>query len=95
MPFVKGKSGNIKGRKKGVPNKSTGQLREAIQMLIENNLSQVQAVYNDLEPKDKLKFLTDLLPFVLPKLQSSDIKANIEGPSTLPAVILQGVKGQN
>ena len=94
MPFVKGKSGNINGRKKGVPNKTTGQLREAIQMLVESNLEHVQAIFNDLEPKDKLKFLTDLLPFVLPKLQNTDINATIEGPAQLPAVIIHGFEVQ-
>ena len=91
MPFKKGNSGNINGRRKGVPNKSTAHLRESIQLLLESNMSQIQAVYDVLEPKDKLKFITDLLPFVLPKYQSTQINASIEGPSMLPAVFINGL----
>lgn len=74
MPFDKGKSGNYKGRKKGVPNKITQDIREALHSFIEGNLSSIQATFNELEPKDKIRYYIDLLPFVLPKLQSTQLQ---------------------
>ena len=39
MPFKEGQSGNPKGRTKGKPNKTTAEIREAYQKLVEDNLT--------------------------------------------------------
>lgn len=74
MPFQKGISGNYKGRKKGIPNKVTKDIREALHSFIEGNLSSIQATFDQLEPKDKIRYLIDLLPFILPKYQSTALQ---------------------
>lgn len=88
MPFDKGKSGNYKGRKKGIPNKITKDIREALHSFIEGNLSSIEATFNELEPKDKIRFMIDILPFVLPKLQSTQLQ--VEDNEPLPIVVLRG-----
>jgi hypothetical protein len=77
MPFKKGISGNKFGRNKGVPNKITSDVRESIQSFIELNFADVQKIFESLEPKDQLKFMVDLLPFVIPKKQNNQIDVSL------------------
>ena len=69
---------NREGRKKGVPNKSTADIREAFKNLIELNLEQMQKDLKELEPKDRLKFIIDLSTFVIPKLKQADINIDTD-----------------
>ncbi|MDO6439756.1 hypothetical protein Q4534_20180 [Cyclobacterium sp. 1_MG-2023] len=59
------------GRPKGAKNKINTQMRDLIQSLFDNNYQTIQEDLEALEPKDRLKFLSDLLPYLLPKLQST------------------------
>jgi vacuolar-type H+-ATPase subunit E/Vma4 len=59
------------GRPKGAKNKVNAELRELIQKLFDDNYQAIQDDLEALEPKDRLKFLSDLLPYLLPKLQST------------------------
>ena len=59
------------GRPKGAKNKINTELRELIQNLFDDNYQTIQDDLEALEPKDRLKFLSDLLPYLLPKLQST------------------------
>ncbi len=66
------KAGRISTRK-GVPNKTTNEVRRAFQLLIENNLPKMQNDLDSLEPKDRIKFMLDMAKFILPQLQSISI----------------------
>jgi len=66
MGLRKGQTNNKAGRKPGVPNKTTEELRKLVQSFIEANIEDVQAQYDLLEAKDKLLFLEKLLKIVLP-----------------------------
>ncbi|MEX2336351.1 MAG: hypothetical protein WD555_03670 [Fulvivirga sp.] len=71
------KEGNP-GRPKGAKNKINIQIRDMIQNLFDDNFDKIQQDMDKLDPKDRLKFITDLLPYLLPKLQSTNLSTDID-----------------
>ena len=70
MPFEKGhqKKG---GRKQGIPNKSTKQIRELLNIVLQEEIGRVPEHFNAItDPKQRLDALAKLLPFIAPKMQS-------------------------
>ena len=59
MPFVKGQSGNPKGREKGNLNKTTAELKTTISAIINThfNVDTIEADLLSLEPKQRLDFM--------------------------------------
>ena len=49
---------NREGRKKGVPNKSTAEIRESFSLLLSNNLEKLQSDLNELEPFQRIKIVS-------------------------------------
>ena len=72
----RGRTNNPNGRPKGAPNKITTDLREFIGLLLNNNLEQLRADFEQLDGKDRLIMMEKLLSYVLPKL--SNITMNDE-----------------
>lgn len=70
MGLNKGQTNNPNGRPKGSKNKVNEAIRDKIQGLFEGNFEKIQTDLEKLDPKDRLKFLTDLMPYLVPKLQS-------------------------
>jgi hypothetical protein len=66
------RAGKLSSRK-GIPNKATSEVRKAFQLLVENNLERLQNDLDELEPKDRIKFILDLAKFILPQLQAVSI----------------------
>ena len=64
------------GRPKGSVNKSSNEIRETFQLLLENNLEKIQDDLNELEAKDRIKLLLDLASFIIPKMKSVDLTAD-------------------
>ena len=62
------------GRSAGTPNKATTEIKEAFQMLLEDNLPTLQRDISSLEPKQRVKFMLDLASFIIPKMKSVDLK---------------------
>ena len=56
------------GRLQGTPNKTTKDLRDLINQFVLNNIDSIQSDFDQLEPKDKLKFIDRMLNYILPKL---------------------------
>ena len=82
MKFKQGNTAS-KGRPKGTPNKSTKEVRQAFQLLIESNLDQMQQDLNSLSPRARLEIILKLSQFVLPRLEavshtSNDIPENLK-----------------
>lgn len=66
------------GRPKGAKNKSPQLMRDRIQALFDNNFELIQEDLESLNPRDRLKFLTDLIPYLLPKLQTTTFSQKID-----------------
>ena len=66
------------GRPKGIPNKTTTEIKEAFQMLLEDNLPTLQRDISSLEPKERVIFMLDLASFIIPKMKSVDLKEKTE-----------------
>ena len=57
------------GRPKGSKNKVSKAVREAIGNFVNDNVDNVQMWFDDLDYKDKLFYLKEFLPFVIPKMK--------------------------
>ncbi|WP_417237375.1 hypothetical protein [Bizionia paragorgiae] len=62
------------GRKKGTPNKTTEQVKQAFRLLVEENLEQLRDDIAGLEPKDRIKCVVDIAKFILPTLKNTEYK---------------------
>jgi hypothetical protein len=73
---------NPAGKPPGTKNKINAELRDMIGDFLNNKFETVVAEFDKLEPKEKLKFYTDLLNYGLPKLLATDLsvgeKATVE-----------------
>lgn len=67
MGLKKGQTNNREGRPKGIPNKTTDELRATVQAFIEDNIEKLQDNFDLLEPKEKLIFIEKMLKMVLPQ----------------------------
>ena len=74
MTFQKGnKLGLRGGRKKGQKNKDTRLIRYRYEQLMEHySIEQMKADLMQLEPNERLKIMTGLLDFFMPKLNRTD-----------------------
>jgi hypothetical protein len=59
------------GKPKGAKNKFNTEIRGLVQKLFDDHYQTIQEDLEVLEPKDRLIFFSDLLPYLLPKLQST------------------------
>ena len=77
MGQKKGQTGNPKGRPKGVPNKVTGTVKEWIQQVIDGTRKRFEKDLLALEPAERVKAISGLICYVLPKQQSVSIQEQI------------------
>jgi hypothetical protein len=61
------------GRTKGTPNRTTNEIRERFQKLVDDNLEQLENDIKDLEPKERIKSILELSKFVLPTLKATEL----------------------
>lgn len=65
------------GRQKGTPNRTTTEIRQMYQYLIESNLDLLENDIKELQPKERLRIIIELSKFVLPTLKNveyTDVK---------------------
>jgi hypothetical protein len=74
MPFIKGQSGNVQGRKHGVPNKTTKEVKEILKTVLEENLAYLNSVQDQLTIQDRIALIKTMLPYTNPKLSSIVVK---------------------
>ena len=73
MKFDNNNNYGVKSSRKGIPNKATSELRNRVKMIIEDNVERLQNDLDNVEPKERLNFLIQLLNFALPKLKAMEI----------------------
>ncbi len=61
------------GTRKGVGNRVTNEVRKSFQLLVEQNLERLQNDLDELEPKDRIKFILEMAKFILPTLQAVSV----------------------
>lgn len=66
------------GRKAGTPNKVTGTVKEWIQKVIDGKRQQFEDDLDDLEPGERVRIISNLLPYVTPKMQSASPEELLE-----------------
>lgn len=82
MPFEKGN--NLAGSRKGVPNKTTAEIRNAFQLLIEDNLDNMKVWLSDVaaeDPERALEIILKMSEYIVPKLSRTEVKADITDKS--------------
>tara|TARA_R110002050_G_scaffold24659_1_gene65841 strand:+ start:129 stop:416 length:288 start_codon:yes stop_codon:yes gene_type:complete len=82
MPFEKGN--NLQGSRKGIPNKTTAEIRNAFQLLIENNQDKMQLWLTETaieEPARALEIILKMSEYIVPKLSRTEVKADITDKS--------------
>ena len=85
--FTPGTSGNPKGKPKGATNKNTKELRGKISLILNNNIDKVQTDLEQLQPKDRLNVLLQLMKFVTPQLKQVEIEQQEQEQSFRPIII--------
>lgn len=78
MPFKPGISGNPAGRTPGSKNKAQAEVRELIEEIFKENREEIKAAFEKLEGRDKVRAATELLPYIVPKMQSVSNSINWE-----------------
>jgi len=73
MAFKKGESGNPNGRPKGSKDKATAAIRQKIEIFLNQKIEEIEQIWQELEAKDKLTFLSKLLEYTVPKLRSQEL----------------------
>ena len=62
------------GRQKGSVNKTTKELRQRIQDIVNSELENIDSIIGKLTEKERTDLLAKLLPFVLPKMNEHIIE---------------------
>jgi len=83
--------GQIKqgGRIKGTPNKENKSIRDAFQLLVENNIEKLQADFDALKEVERIKYTIELAKFCLPTLKAIEMQGEIKTTVRQPIVFVK------
>ncbi len=94
MAFSKGESGNPSGRPKGATNKSTRIISERLKSIIEDNMDGLDEDLKKMNSTERVKAITALMQYVLPKQQSVNLASQIELEYKALQVLLEGASDE-
>lgn len=77
MGLPKHRTNNLKGRPPG-PNKITSELRVQIKTFLDGNFATIEKDFKKLDPEKRVALFERYLKFVLPQLQTTDIKLDFD-----------------
>lgn len=75
------------GRVKGQLNKTSSDVKKIYLQILTNNIDKIQSDLDNLEPLNRIKILIQLSEFILPKMRSVDVIADIETTNIQPLII--------
>ena len=88
--------------RKGIPNKSTQEIRDAFQCFVENNVGKFEEWIMrvaEKNPAKAIELVSNLSDFILPKLQRTEMKAEVKTEdvdlSSLDAETLKKLLGED
>jgi hypothetical protein len=84
MGQKRGQTGNPFGRKAGVPNKLTFDMRETLKTILENEIKILPQLLEKMNPEKRADILSKLLQYVTPKIQNVEL-TGADGKDFLPA----------
>lgn len=70
--------GRLGGRKKGTPNKSTSDLKNWLSGVLNDNRNQFEKDLKTLLPDERIRVLSGLFNYVIPKQQSLSVEEQIQ-----------------
>jgi len=75
------------GRTKNTPNKITSEVRSKISKILDNNINQVEQDLKQLQPKDRLNILLQLMKFIIPTLKQVEVEHQEQEHNFTPIII--------
>ena len=66
------------GRPKGSKNKVSEGIRSALEEWVEGKLPELDSLWKEVSPKDRVRMMGEVLPYVLPRLASTDTNISFE-----------------
>jgi len=80
-----------KSSRKGIPNKTTTEIKEIFQSLLENNIEQLQRDLDKMSPVERFRSIMALCRFVLPSASTIEVKGS-EGFQPIILNLGNGIK---
>lgn len=77
MGLPKGTTNNRRGRPKGSQNKVNKELRILVKEFLQMKMGDLDSLFDELQPRDKAKFLTELLSYSMPKYVPIEMKEDL------------------
>ena len=75
------------GRAKGSLNKTSSDVKKIYSQILENNIDNIQSDLDKLDPLNRIKILIQLSEFIVPKMRSIDVVADVATTNIQPLII--------